>query len=248
MIDQRGHCGNRHDQRIAPQLIFGLIVIVVGVLFTLDNLGIVQAERYVRYWPVALIAIGVVKIWQSRDGLGGTLAGFVFFTAGVWLLLEELALLRVSFFDLWPLLLVFLGAYLVWQGMTGRQREAAAPVDEDVPAGNTPGEETMNVVAVLGGVSRGSNSRAFRGANLTAIMGGCEIDLRHAAIHGEAVIDVFAMWGGIEIRVPEEWTVESRVTPVLGGVDDKTRPPQNATAHRLILRGMAIMGGVEVKN
>jgi hypothetical protein len=34
----------------------------------------------------------------------------------------------------------------------------------------------------------------------------------------------------------------------MGGVDDKTRPPQTATAHRLVLRGVAIMGGIEIKN
>jgi hypothetical protein len=72
--------------------------------------------------------------------------------------------------------------------------------------------------------------------------------LRHAAIDGEAVIDVFALWGGIEIRVPEDWSVESRVVPILGGVDDKTRPPQGASRHRLVLRGFVIMAGVEVKN
>ena len=59
---------------------------------------------------------------------------------------------------------------------------------------------------------------------------------------------MFAMWGGIEMRVPEDWTVSRRVTPLLGGVEDKTRPPQGASAHRLMLRGFAIMGGVEIKN
>ena len=103
-------------------------------------------------------------------------------------------------------------------------------------------------MAILGGVSRGNNSRAFRGADLLAIMGGCQLDLRQAAIHGEAVIDVFTMWGGIEIRVPEDWTVVSEILPLMGGVEDKTRPPQGATAHRLTLRGFAIMGGVEIKN
>ena len=107
---------------------------------------------------------------------------------------------------------------------------------------------TVSGLAILGGVKRGNNSRAFKGGDLTAIMGGCEIDLRQAAIDGEASIDLFAMWGGIEIRVPEDWTVISRVVPLLGGVEDKTRPPQGATAHRLVLRGFAIMGGIEVKN
>jgi hypothetical protein len=54
--------------------------------------------------------------------------------------------------------------------------------------------------------------------------------------------------GGIEIRVPEDWTVVSHIVPLMGGVDDKTRPPQGASAHYLTLRGFAIMGGVEIKN
>ena len=51
------------------------------------------------------------------------------------------------------------------------------------------------------------------------------------------------MWGGIEIRVPEDWTVVSQIVPLMAGVEDKTRPPQGATTHRLILRGFAFMGG-----
>ena len=65
-------------------------------------------------------------------------------------------------------------------------------------------------MAVLGGGSRGNNSRSFQGGELTAVLGGCDIDLRQAAIDGEAVIDVFAICGGIEIRVPEDWTIVGR--------------------------------------
>lgn len=224
--------------RFTPQLLVGLIVIAVGVLFTLDNLGITDAEQYLRYWPAGLIAIGLLKLAQSRDGMGGAFGGFIFALSGTWLLLEQTEVVRLSFWDLWPVLLVMFGGYLVWQGYSGRQLRAASGDSNSVVSG----------LAVLGGVARGNNSRAFRGGNLTAVMGGCELDLRQAAIHGEAALDVFAMWGGIEIRVPEDWTVVGRVTPLLGGFDDKTRPPQGASAHRLVIRGFAIMGGIEVKN
>jgi hypothetical protein len=81
-----------------------------------------------------------------------------------------------------------------------------------------------------------------------AVMGGCEIDLRHASLEdGQAVFDTFAMWGGIEIRVPEDWAVESHVVPLLGGFEDKTRQPADAK-QRLVITGIAIMGGVGVKN
>lgn len=106
----------------------------------------------------------------------------------------------------------------------------------------------MRVVAVLSGVSERNGSRAFRRADLMAVMGGCEIDLRGATIHGEAVIDLFAMWGGIEIRVPDDWTVVNQVVPLMAGAENNTRPPRVHAGHTLRVRGMAIMGGVEIKN
>jgi hypothetical protein len=223
--------------RVTPQLLFGLLVIAAGLLFTLDNLGYAHAEDYLRFWPAGLIGIGGLKLWQARQG-SGSAAGFLFIIAGSWLLLEELAVLRIQFRDLWPLLLVFFGSYLVWQGLSAR---LSSTVGDD-------GSPTLSAMAILGAVSRGSNSQVFRGADLTAIMGGCELDLRNAAINGDAVIDVFALWGGIEIRVPEEWAIESRIVPVLGGVEEKTRGPQPPIGHRVTLRGFAIMSGVDIKN
>jgi predicted membrane protein len=226
-------------RRLTPQLFVGLMVTGVGVLFLLDNLGIARWDFYLlRYWPAVLIAIGLVKVWQSREGTGGSFGGLLFTFAGTWLLLEHTALVRISFVDLWPLLLVFFGLYLVWQGVAAGPRRGGS---RDMNA-------TVSATAVLGGVNRGNNSPAFTGGDLTAILGGCEIDLRQASIDGEAVIDVFALWGGIEIRVPEDWTVVSRVVPILGGVEDKTRPPQTAVGKRLVVRGFVIMAGVEMKN
>jgi hypothetical protein len=214
------------------------MVIGIGMLFTLDNLGVVHWSQYVfRYWPAGLIAIGLLKLAQPRDGIGGAFGGLLFTLAGTWLLLEQTALVRISFVDLWPLLLVFIGAFLVWQGVAGPRRRASDDTNSAVSA-----------MAILGGVSRGNNSRAFKGGDLTAIMGGCELDLRHAGLEGAAVIDVFAVWGGIEIRVPEDWTVVSRVTPILAGFSDNTRPTQAATAKQLVIRGFILMAGVEVKN
>ena len=221
---------------LTPQLVLGLLIAVVGVLFTLDNMGIIEAEAYFRYWPVGLIAIGLVKLWQAGRGECGGVGGALFVGAGVLLLLDSLDMVRISLHQLWPMLLVFFGASLVWRGVRGTR------------ALSTDASSTISGIAILGGVKRGNNSRAFKGGDLTAIMGGCEIDLRQAAIDGEAAIEVFAMWGGIEIRVPDDWTVISRVVPLLGGVEDKTHPPQGTTAHRLVLRGFAIMGGIEVKN
>ena len=78
-------------------------------------------------------------------------------------------------------------------------------------------------------------------------MGGIELDLRQAGTeNGEAVIDVFVLWGGIEITVPPDWTVSNQVTPILGGAEDKSTGTQQAR-NRLIVKGVVIMSGVDIK-
>jgi hypothetical protein len=226
----------RRPPRLTPQLVIGVLVIAAGTLMTFDNLGLVHAEEYIRFWPASLIGVGVLKLLQSREGLGGGFGGFVFTVVGTWLLLEQSAVVTLSFWDMWPTLLVFFGGFLVWQGLSAPR---VRPVATDLV-------NTVRATAVLGGLVQGSHSPAFRGGQVTAIMGGCEIDLRRAAIDGEAVVELFALWGGIEIRVPDDWSVVSQIVPVLGGVEDKTSPPQGAARHRLILRGFVIMAGVEI--
>ena len=276
---------------ITPQLVFGLLIVFVGIVFTLDELGVAGATNYLRYWPTALIIIGILKLLQARDG-GGAFVGLLLTLVGSWLQAEELDLIRISLRDVWPLGLVLFGGYLVWQGLQTRHAppapsvpafppplEPLPPIDggfssggwdpapnstssasgapkpppantftESAPRRSGHDNSSISVVAIMAGVTRGNNSSSFRRADLLAFMGGCEIDLRKAAINGEAVIDIFCMWGGIEIRVPEDWTVVTHIVPIMGGVEDKTRPPQAATSHRLTLRGMALMGGVEIKN
>jgi predicted membrane protein len=224
--------------QVTPQVLFGLIVIIAGVLFTLDNLGVVDAGQYLQYWPAGLVAIGLLKLWQAREGQGWV-GGFFFVLLGGWMLLERVVAIRISLHDLWPLLFVFLGAYLVWKGLGGVRY---GPVVD--------GQTRFSALAIMSGVVRRSNTQTFRGADLTAIMGGCEVDLRQASIAPgtEAVIDVFAFWGGVDIKVPEDWVVITRAVPIMGGIEDKTQSPVTPAAKTLIIRGIVVMGGVAIKN
>jgi hypothetical protein len=82
-------------------------------------------------------------------------------------------------------------------------------------------------------------------------MGGFEIDLRGAQIQGDsATIEIFTLFGGIELKVPQDWYVVLQGTPILGMFANTAKPlPESAGPRKkLILKGAAIMGGVEVKN
>ena len=64
----------RSGFRLTSQLVLGAAIAVVGVLFTLDNLHVLHAREYLRFWPVALIAIGLVHVSQAKTA-AGTIGG-----------------------------------------------------------------------------------------------------------------------------------------------------------------------------
>jgi predicted membrane protein len=247
----------RHNAR---RLLFGLIVIAVGVLFTLDRMGYVNAGEFWEYWPVLLIAAGIGRVIQpcSAHERG---FGVVLIVVGAWFLLSNLDVIHYSFRDVWPLFLVLLGITMVWRAIAGpawggprrrlKEESAAGKGSAAVGGPATSASVTSSTVdgfALLGGVNRKCVSQDFRGGSLTAIMGGCELDLRHASISsGQAVIDTFAFWGGIGVKVPQDWSVVVQGTPILGAFDDKTVRVGDGSKV-LVIRGVALMGGVDVKN
>jgi predicted membrane protein len=123
-------------------------------------------------------------------------------------------------------------------------KEITAPAADPSKADDS----IIDISALLGGFQRRIVSQDFKGGEVTAIMGGVELDLRQASItSGDAVINVFAMCGGITIKVPPDWSVVLQGTPILGGFDERTNAPHDSTK-RLVIKGYAIMGGLDVKN
>jgi predicted membrane protein len=233
---------NKPSFRLSSQAIVGVAAILLGLIFLFDNMDMIDGRAYVRFWPVVLIAVGALRFVQPRHGGGGRLFSVALIAAGIIILLNNLHVTDISFRELWPLVLVLVGASMVF-GHTALSRAAAgdgSPADAN---------SVVNGFAVLGGFQRSNNSQDFRGGELTAVMGGCEIDLRRAAIAGnEAVITTFALWGGIKIKVPENWSVNIQGFPFLGGFDDRSVQPADPAAKRLVIRGSAVMGGVEIVN
>ena len=216
------------------RLIAGVFFTAAGVLLSADNLGVFEAEPILRLWPVALIAIGALKILAPGSS---RIAAILLILAGTWILLYNFDLVRVSVFELWPLLLIALGLGIFARGLG----IGPSPANPDRP-------RTGSSVAVLSSRKIVENTNDFRAANAVSFLGGTQIDLTRADItNGPAVIDALAVWGGVEIVVPDHWEVIGEVTPVMGGFVVKTPTAADPT-RRLIVRGLALMGGIEVKN
>ena len=233
------------DERANPlsgRLIIGLMLVALGVLWTLDNLGWTDAGRIIEWWPVLVLAVGVMRLTgfgMERQAGFGTFLTII----GTLLVLGKLDVVHVGFGIIWPLLIIFMGSQVVWRALRGS--------DDRGPAGGAADTgDYVRSFSVMSGLTRHNQSQAFRGGELTAVMGGVQLDLTGATpADGRAVLDVFAMWGGIEVRVPEDWRVEIEATPVMGGVESTARVPAGVEpAGTLVVRGFVMMGGVEVKN
>jgi len=252
------------DRRLvmSPQLVIGAFITLFGVVLTLDQLGLVPAGRLLPIWPLLILTVGVLLL-MSRSDRRGRFWGITWTFVGGWMLLHTLGWVRASVGDmLVPVIFLLVGGSILsraWRrgpdppgraevSMPGFVRTAGrAETAQASPDGR------VTLFAVMAESRRTSNDNPFRGAEMTAVMGGCHLDLRQATIApGEtAEINVLGIMAGHEIWVPSGWTVAIEVTPVLGGVDDKRLPtvePPPSPRPVLRLRGLALMGSVVIKN
>jgi len=230
----------RRSFYIPTHVVFGSIIIILGVLFTLDNIGALSSHDYLRFWPVLIILYALTLIAQPR-ATHSRPGGFIWLLVGVALLIDRLGIWEVRLWDYWPLLLVLIGFFIIRRSGTRPDR---AGTDSSQSA-----DSTVDGFALLSSVRRTCNSKEFKGGNLTSIWGGIELDLRTASISsGPAIVDVFALWGGIDIIVPRDWTVIVKGTPILGGFEDKTEQQPGELPKHLVVSGIVIMGGADIKN
>lgn len=244
--------------------IAGVILLIIGVAFLLTNLGVFYAEDVRKYWPVLLILAGAANAaFGSRSGFGGSthslLWGGALMVAGGLLLAQNFGYVRGDEWEvIWPVGLIFLGVSFL---LRSRWRTAPPP---NVPGGTggtedwpsnpgTGGANVLDEVTVFGGITRRIESQEFEGGHLSSVFGGIEIDLRKANTkRDEIVIEANAVFGGIELVVPENWRVTVKGAGVFGGYEDQTRPSPGAAPDakrtHLIMTGAAVFGGVSIRN
>ena len=130
-----------------PKLVLGFLVLIAGILLTLDSVDLVDSSRILRYWPAGLIALGLVMVVHARDG-NGRGGGVVIILVGGLLLLNTLNVTEVRFWELFgPAVMVVAGVNLIMQTM---RRHRAAPLDPN---------DTVSMFAMMGGVKADQQRR-----------------------------------------------------------------------------------------
>jgi predicted membrane protein len=237
----------RFDQIASTRLLVGMWLIALGAIFMLGYLDVIDTRRVMRYFaPLLLMFIGTSMLIHPtrtrRQRMGWVLIGL-----GGWMFLNKLGWLDVNILKLlFPGMLLTIGGMLVWRAFSA-PKLSVAPAS--LPQQEEQHAEFMRCFAVISSNELRPVSRPFRGADLSAVMAGIKLNLLDARMETDsASIEVFAFCGGMEIHVPPDWTVVSKVATLMGGFVDKRRPTTVVPTKTLIISGFVVMSGIEIKN
>jgi len=218
---------------LSSQVLLGALIVLVGLLLLGRSTGLYDFGPVFRYVPSLFVLLGLYAIVRSGfRNLFGPLV--IVALAGAWQLVTLDVVAGEDVVQLWPLFIVFFGLSVLLSQFR-RPPDAVS-------------ESHVSALAVFSGSEKRSSTRSFSGANLTALFGGAELDLRDAEIADPpAHVSAVALFGGVSVVVPREWRVEMDVLPILGGASDER--PRREEEHEevdLVVSGFAAFGGVEV--
>ncbi len=259
------HINEKHRFSRSSSSTLGLIIIFVGLALLVDNLGILP--DWVFRWSTVLILVGLYL--GSRHQYKST-GWIIIVMIGVYFTLEA-ALPSIDLSKvIIPVMLLLLGAILIARpkhiplfprGYNFRKNKVQSPTDEPATSGEEQADSTtsqgayqsadyVSAINIFGASQQVIYSKTLQGGELTSVFGGGDINFVQADFENELVLNVTAVFGGIKIIVPPHWQVKSEVSAVFGGVEDKRGllPIEQITPKILVLRGMVMFGGLEIKS
>ena len=225
-------------------IIWGIAIIALGVIFGGNALGLFELNVFFDGWWTLFIivpsAIGLITEKEKLSSLG-------FLVAGVILLL---AAQNVFSYDIaWK---VVLAVFLVMIGLgiiikstmhNKNDKEVERKLEE-----LKDGKVMDSQAAIFSGSDRVYNDEVFGGSNLVAVFGGVDLDLRKAKFTKDTVIKAFCLFGGIDIKVPEEVQVKIKSGFIFGGVSDERKGDASKGKYTIYLDAAGGFGGVEIKD
>lgn len=223
-------------------IIWGIILIAAGVLWALSSLELIEVNIFFDgWWTLFIIVPCAISLVTSKDKISALVGLLV----GVLILL---CVRDIIDFDMImklavPAVIVLIGTKLIINAFSDRKTEQAISDMEH------NAENIENVFALFTGIKADCNGKVFRGAEINAIFGGVDYDLRGAVIEPDCAIKANAVFGGIDIRVPENVKVRVKSTSIFGGTTNKARKPDDGAENiiTLYVSALSLFGGVDIK-
>ena len=221
--------------------IIGIVLIIIGIAFIGRTLGFFpyRIMHHVFSWQMILIVLGVIFI-STRENKS---TGWILLLIGLVFLAPDVIHIPFGVRRLfWPSILIIIGLVIIIRS-TGINRRDTEKLNS---------ADYIDDIAILGGGDKVITSENFKGGKVTAIFGGSKIDLTKAKLApGQNIIEVFCMFGGSTLILPETWNVKVDVISIFGGFSDKRRIRTDTTmdvGKEIVIKGFVMFGGGEIKN
>lgn len=238
----------------------GVFLLLAGILLLAYKMG-APIPSWVFTWPVLLIVIGLFTGIKSRFHNPGSF--ILILIGGIFLIDQAVPGVDLHNF-IAPIILIGLGilfimrpkrhSFVHYKKARWERRTQFAGTDRVFTAENidrSPDkEEYLDVHAVLGGVKKNVQSKNFKGGEIVCFMGGAEISFMQADIQHPVSLEINTVFGGTKLIIPGNWEVQTEISAIFGGVDDKRNfQNQNPDADKkVILKGSCLFGGIEINN
>lgn len=226
------------------KIVTGLFVITAGVLFLVKQMG-TPIPHWVLSWKTLLIGIGIVHLIKHNFK---NVAGYILILIGGIFILKDNLTELIDPKIVWPVVVIGIGIIILFKSMFGEKKNISF-IKEKLSFDEVDSDDFIKAEAFFGGVSKNVVSKNFKGASVSSIFGGTELNFSQADIETKAVIDVNCVFGGMTLIVPADWKIVSDLTSVFGGIEDK-RPTDSLNLENstktLVLKGKCVFGGVEI--
>lgn len=218
-------------------IIWGIILTAFGIVLGLNALKITDINIFFDgWWTLIIIVPCFVGLFTQKEK-AGNLIGIVI---GVFLLLCSRDVLEYSM--IWelglPVLIVSIGVKMIMGAVFKNKKDRS--VKQNV-------ERVSKYSAVFAGADANFSGETFNGAQITAVFGGATCDLRGAVIDGDSVINAVAVFGGIDIFVPEGVNVKVNSNSLFGGVDNPNHKSTVADSPTVYIDAVCLFGGIDIK-
>jgi predicted membrane protein len=217
---------------------FGIILVVVGAALIANQFDLIPYNlRNVLFtWQAFLILLGVVFI-TARDS---RVTGYILMGVGGFFIIPEIVDVSWEYRRLfWPTLFIILGLLIIFKGGTIFRSRTYSGTSSDV----------IDDVNVFGGSDKNITSNNFQGGSIVSVFGGGKYDLRQAEISPKGCeLEVVNVFGGSNLLIPPDWNVKTEVVGIFGGFSDKRSTTEPNPEKTIIIKGVAIFGGGDIKN
>jgi len=220
-------------------IIWGIVLVVVGIIFAVNALGIADINVFFEgWWTLIIIIPCFVGLFTERDKLGNLIG----LAIGVALLLGVRDI--IDFGKMWKLLvpavIIIIGLRMIFGGTGGAGTRAA------VSRIKTEGGTAKEYCATFSGQDVSFDGEVFEGVKLTAVFGGIKCDLRGAVITKDSYVEVSSIFGGVDVIMPDNINVKISSNSIFGGISNK-KGGRAEGAPTVFINGTCLFGGVDIK-